>query len=355
MLPFLGIALFLLIQDLRLEIPTNWYTKYPNSQCSTHIQFVAVPSPTVRMQLPSRLDLGRDRPFTTEEVENVKTFLGILCLLLTLGPTLMVDAAVSGFLPNFSAHIDHSILYCMLADYNYWLKSILSGNSLTSLLIVLLILLYLCLLRPFVYDYIPGILKRKGLGMIFILLSALCTLSMDTFGHLQTSNSTMCFLSDEDDFPKFNSIHMNNSYMYNITHNTTFNWISSSTSLNISSYFLIIQGSLNAIGSMLFYIGVYEFMCAQSPHAMKGLIIGTYQTYDTCVRILEFSENNMSSQGCLIREPCSYWYLLCYQRCFSIVRCCNSLVPFIQWNLPLRFPSCGFVYYLINIVIGLQE
>ena len=49
-------------------------------------------------EFPSRLDLGKEKyggPFTTEEVEDVKTFFGLLCVLLTLGPILMVDVAVS--------------------------------------------------------------------------------------------------------------------------------------------------------------------------------------------------------------------------------------------------------------------
>jgi hypothetical protein len=27
---------------------------------------------------------------------------------------------------------------------------------------------------------------------------------------------------------------------------------------------------------MLFYVAIYEFICAQSPHSMKGLLIGTH-------------------------------------------------------------------------------
>ena len=41
-------------------------------------------------ELPSRLDLGKNKyggPFKTEEVEDVKAFLGILSVLLATGPT----------------------------------------------------------------------------------------------------------------------------------------------------------------------------------------------------------------------------------------------------------------------------
>ena len=49
-------------------------------------------------ELPSRLDLGKEKyggPFTTEEVENVKAFLGILRVLLTVGPMFFVEFAFS--------------------------------------------------------------------------------------------------------------------------------------------------------------------------------------------------------------------------------------------------------------------
>ena len=48
-----------------------------------------MPSPTLRFEdeLPSRLDLGKEKyggPFTIEQVEDVKAFLGILHVLLTI-------------------------------------------------------------------------------------------------------------------------------------------------------------------------------------------------------------------------------------------------------------------------------
>ena len=156
-------------------------------------------------ELPSRLDLGKEKyggPFTTEQVEDVKAFLGILHILLTIGPALMVDFAVSGFLHNFAYHMDYNFIVqqndSSTYSADYWLKSTFYYSSnLTPLLIIFLIPLYLCVLRPFIYNYIPGMLKRIGLGMFIVLLSALCTLTMDVYGHLHTSLDATCFLTDE--------------------------------------------------------------------------------------------------------------------------------------------------------------
>ena len=54
-------------------------------------------------ELPSRLDLGKEKyggPFTTEEVGNVKAFLGILQVLLTFGPIVCEEFAFSDNLPS---------------------------------------------------------------------------------------------------------------------------------------------------------------------------------------------------------------------------------------------------------------
>ena len=52
-------------------------------------------------ELPSRLDLGKEKyggPFTTEQVENVKALLGILCVLLTSAPLFTSDFAINEML-----------------------------------------------------------------------------------------------------------------------------------------------------------------------------------------------------------------------------------------------------------------
>ena len=146
-------------------------------------------------ELPSRLDFGKEKyggPFSTEQVEDVKAFLGILQVLLTLGPIMMVDFSTGGILSKLARHFDQRVLESMTSSYN---PAYFKVDSLTSILITLLIPIYLRLLRPFIHDYIPGMLKRIGLGMIFIFISVLCTSVMDAYGHIH-SNVTTCFLSD---------------------------------------------------------------------------------------------------------------------------------------------------------------
>ena len=258
-------------------------------------------------ELPSRLDLGKEKyggPFTTEQVEDVKAFLGILRVLITLAPIMMVDFSIEGILGRFTVHLDRKFLleYSMLDSIN---DHSFQVDTLTPLLTTFLIPIYLCLLRPFIQNYIPGMLKRIGLGMIFILFSILCTSVMDAYGHIH-ANVTACF------FDPFTDYYVYNGSYYEVHQ----------MSLDINSYWLVIQYSLNAVGYMLLYIAVYEFICSQSPHAMKGLVIGTF---------------------------------FAIKGVFQLLGVVMIYLPFaLGWRNALHsFPSCGFVYYLINAIIAL--
>ncbi len=121
-------------------------------------------------ELPSGLDLGKDKyggPFTTEEVEDVKAFYGILKVLFSFGPVFLLDTAVNS-LPSPQYCYDNIITY-----------TILVSNIYSPFLIVLCIPLYLLLLCPFISHYIPGMLKRMGMGMFMILISLVLVLSVD--------------------------------------------------------------------------------------------------------------------------------------------------------------------------------
>ena len=248
-------------------------------------------------ELPSRMDLGKEKyggPFTTEQVEDVKAFLGILQVLLALGPVFTTDIAASNMLYKFSYHL-----------YNIWTRyshhSLLDRTQLlmttyfeigglTEILIVILIPMYLCLLRPFIHHYIPGMLKRIGLGMIIRLLSLMSVFIIDTIGHTQHLNNK-CFIQ-----------------------------ILPYSDLGISVHYLTFPYILNTLSVMLFYTATYEFICARSPHAMKGLLIGTF-------------------------------FLI--KGVFQFLGITVVLIPFISWDFNTFFPSCGFVYYLVNILVGL--
>ena len=221
---------------------------------------------------PSRLDLGKQKyggPFTVEQVEDVKVFLGIFKVLVSIVPLFMLQFVSVSMLPRFAIHSNlffkppgntsshafgHMIRHEGLVHYLF-----LSSGLLSPLLVVVSLPLYLFLLRPFITYHIPGllktILKRIGVGLLLIILSLLCALAMDVVVHERNSNQ-LC--------------------MFSINH--TRHIVNESTSyrprLYQNVYFFISQHVLSALYNMLIDIAMFEFITSQSPYTMKGLLIG---------------------------------------------------------------------------------
>ena len=248
-------------------------------------------------ELPSGLDLGKEKYggcFTTEQVEDVKAFYGILKVLLSFGIVSFLLVPAGTFFSVFSLHITPD------SDENYTTTNtfaeqlIFSNGLFSSLLTFICIPLYLCLLRPFISQYVPGMLKRMGLGIVFVLLSLVALLSMDTAVHLnvdQPRNETVC--------------------MFDVDYSHTVH----SLSLSQNPAFLIFPLTLNSLGSMFYQIAIFEFICSQSPHSMTGSLIGM----------------SFAIQG--------FYQVLAIAAVFGL-----SFDGF--------YPSCGIYYYLTNIVIG---
>ena len=144
------------------------------------------------------LDLGKEKyggPFTTEQVEDVKAFYGILKVLFSFGVVFFLGFAADSTLQYFERV---STLHSSPV-----LQILIHKGLLSPLLISICIPLYLCLLRPFISRYVPGMLKRMGLGMILALLSLLATLFMDTAAHLGSSadsdSTNICIFENDDE------------------------------------------------------------------------------------------------------------------------------------------------------------
>ena len=193
---------------------------------------------------PSRLDLGKQKyggPFTVEQVEDVKAFLGILKVLVSMLPLFMLQFVSESMLPQFAMHrtfyykppgntfshaYGHMIHIEGIVHYLF-----LSNSLLSPLLVVVSLPLYLFLLRPFITYHIPGllktILKRIGVGLLLIILSLLCALVMDVVVHERNSDQLCMF------FPN-RTIHIVNDSIPHTGHV----YIKMCTSSFLSMYFL---------------------------------------------------------------------------------------------------------------------
>ena len=269
-------------------------------------------------ELPSGLDLGKNKyggPFTTEEVEDVKAFYGILKVLFSFGMVFFLDFIANSMLPVFANHNNLyygeddsssigniSYKYFSPSGYNETLGHhiLISKSLLSPLLIVVCIPLYLFLIRPFMSRYVvPGMLKRMGLGMLLVLLSLIATFAMDTAFH-DKNKEAFCIFSD---------------LIVSLAPP------SPNSHFQITTY-LIVQHTLSAVSNMLIYIGVFEFICSQSPTSMKGLLIG-----------LVYAIKGL----------------------FQLIAALLTIPFYVPWNGKSTFPSCGFYFYTMGLVVSLSR
>ena len=244
-------------------------------------------------EVPSGMDLGKVKyggPFTTEQVENVKAFYGILKILLALGPVFFIEAAIMNTQAKFYSHLPENDQISGL------LSLILYYGLITQLATIMGIPLYVCLIRPPVYHFIPGMLKRIGLGIILMVAVLICFLIMDTTVHAKLRD-TPCMFSDTQSHSE-NTSNIGDLYNY---------------------YFIVAENCLVSLSTVLFHVALLQFICAQSPHSMKGMLIGLF----FAIRGLLYGISVI-----IITE----------QPIFSFIH--------------QSFPSCGMYYYLMNIGVG---
>ena len=214
---------------------------------------------------PSGLNLAKDKyggPFTTEQVEDVKVFCEIIKVLFSLGPVLSLHFAADIMLDEYIKHgsifeISHSN-FSNLTYYNNEPVKLLLINAgvLKYLIAIICIPLYLFLLLPFLLNYIPGMLKRIGIGATMTILSLICTVASGAWSHTRYKVGCM--------FDRDSAIVILNDTLGTLSDAGPFY----DTSLVTIQYILL------SLSSMLIYIALYEFICSQSPHSMKGLFIG---------------------------------------------------------------------------------
>ena len=172
--------------------------------------------------IPSRIDLGKSKyggPFTTEQVEDVKTVLRLLAISLPFA-VIGISLVITGYLPlTFNASLN--------ACVNNFIHLFLYTNSWYSLLgnVVHEFLIY-----PFISKRLPSILKRIGTVCLLVILG--------TF---------ICFIL---------------KLAFYLADSSKYEWIAQA----LHSFTL---GTLSQCVVTL----TLEFMCAQSPYNMRGLIL----------------------------------------------------------------------------------
>ena len=201
---------------------------------------------------PGRMDNSKipfGGPFETEHVENVKTVLQMLVVIVCVGPVfiLRVSASYSVYQHFVQHYVNSTIIeqYCPA----FW-PLIGSGNQI-NLIGILLYPIYILVLFK-VFKSIPRILLRVLVGLVLITLSQVCFLMIEVVGHISNDGTVQCAL---------------------LTHNST-KYMESS--LDIPWGVLIPPNLLNTLAIQILFTTIFEFISAQSPKPMTGLLIGTF-------------------------------------------------------------------------------
>ena len=213
---------------------------------------------------PTRLDYGKSKyggPFTTEQVEDVKTFWRLLLVILAISMLYIpLKAPGSITLTNFQAPVCNAIQPPSIIMYG--------------------IPLYELLIYPCLRNRSPSILKSVGIGAVAVILTSLYGVTAEVMRQLITSGPVECMFTKM--VPESETIPIN-----------------------------ILVG----LTILLLFKSTTEFICAQAPYNMNGILVGLSLT------IL---------------------YLL-----LALV----ALLPF-TWSSTLDTSTCGIWFYLTTLVLA---
>ena len=236
-------------------------------------------------EIPSRLDLGKLQyggPFTTEQVEDVKTFSRIILVLLSIGGGIFLSTGIYLSLAPFVDHLHHGSNDTHKTNEvlkePHCSRHILLTNTYFFIVIIAVpfkeIVYY-----PFLWRWFPSILKRLGAAMVVDLTCVVTLILIDVIG--DAHGDAQCFLSED-------------------TATTT-----------VSQYWILLPQFLYGVAYVSLSIATFEFIIAQSPYNMKGLIIGLFYSINglatliACLLVIPFSYGFTSDTSL----GCGFWYL----------------------------------------------
>ena len=271
-------------------------------------------------ELPSRLDFGKSKyggPFTTEQVEDVKTFFRGLWLVVIVGVVVgmtneknfqraLLDAKMEGIETKLCP------LTFFFTDIYY-------------IAVTFMIPLNEIILFPIFHRCTPSTYRRYWktiVGMIvqlgrYITLITLIAVAHNT--NMPHNNyTTPCLFQDIINGPE---------YVLNGT-----------ISLGIIDYRLYsILEVMSAMSYIMILVGATEFLCAQIPYSMKGLIVGIF--YGSMVLSLAlnrtiskvFSRLKSSVWKAMVLSSCEFWYLQ-IKLIFLLIAITSSLLVAVYYK-----------------------
>ena len=205
---------------------------------------------------PSRIDFAKERyggPFTTEQVEDVKTFLRMLLVLLALGPVFVLDIPSDAVFALFAQHFTTNRIGDRPNCTMTW--ATLDTGALKYLIAVVFFLTYIWLVYSLLRNCIPRIFTRLWIGHFLFVAGVVSMLVIDLVGHIiyfyQNRSGSVCmFYSQVQKSPEM--------------------------ALGMHWAVLILPNLMIGIAPLLVMTTTFEFISAQSPHSMTGMFVGLF-------------------------------------------------------------------------------
>ena len=260
--------------------------------------------------IPKRIDLGKHKyggPFTNEEVENVKTFFRILFLLLSLFGYHFTD-------DTFSLSQQLKLQYG--CPSNASLVFVTCPYVIPAVFLVIFIPFYQTkAIQSLLKSLRLTMIKRMWLGLFICALQVFCELIIFRVNYTQDDSSLVhvdltmfqCHLMQ---FP--------NQTLYTVY------------PVNHSVYFyLVIPQFLSGLAELLVFMTALEFICAQAPQTMQGLLIGLwYGTHSIRYLLVAILEDFATKKA-------DFWYI--HQACKGVVIVISlMLYSFAAWHYKKR-------------------
>ena len=254
---------------------------------------------------PSRIDYAKEKyggPFTTEQVEDVKTLFKLLTVLLVVGSIFFLEMPLGPLLHNFSDHVGTNLTGSRTCSWRTVLQSTVVLRNISA---ITFFPLYIWLIYTVLRRCIPRILTRILFGKVLFFLGVMTLFIIDTAGHAgyyaKSHEIAACV------FVQNNSNH--------------------SSHLGLPWAVNILPAFLMEVADGLVITTTFEFISAQSPHSMKGLVIGIFYAIRGTFKFL----------GSISVLP------------FSLSVIWSS--DYMKTHMPV-ITNCGFGYLLLSCTVG---
>ena len=247
----------------------------------------------------NRIDFAKERyggPFTTEQVEDVKTFFKILLVLLALCPIFVLEIPMSVFVTViFGMHTANRSVSRSPECTSLFI--LLQKGSIRCLTALILLPLFIWVVFAVFQRRTLKIFSRLLIAVLFYLGGVVSMLGIDITGHMMaersgTVNHTSCMFVVDSTYEPALQMHWS---------------------------VLLIPGLLLGIGQPLVMATSFEFISAQSPSSMKGLLVGVFFTTRAVfqlisgVALIPFSYRSLWESESMREHPpvtnCGFGYL----------------------------------------------